>query len=380
MKERKAKIWQKMMLFLVCSLTALSGLNAQCTEDCVWPGDLNANGIANNLDILAYGFAFGQTGPARAVETTLWEGQTAEDWGQNLPILGVDYKHIDANGDGVVDIDDQFNIAVNYNETNENFAGLLGNDLVGDDLFLVPQVTNFSPGESLIFDVYLGTEANPISDLYGVGFQIDLDTQYVQDVFFDFSDSWVGTDEDYFGFGKFSDEIDHASTALTRLDGNAVSGFGKIAQIEIVIVDVVLGLEQDSTACLPFPITFKNVLAIDNEESDLMIRSRGEILNLKHPSQITSVNDVKLDNDFLSIFPNPANDVLWLESKTDAIENVIIYNQFGQPILQKLFDNTINETRQIDLKSLSVTSGFYFVEVTSNEAKSVQKIFIKKNP
>lgn len=354
-------------------------LQAQCTDDCVWPGDMNANGIANNLDVLAYGIAFGEMGPIRAGATTTWEAQEAENWGLDLPVLGADYKHVDANGDGLIDNDDQFVIAVNYNETNENFAGLLGNDLLGDDLFLVPQNTVTSPGGSLFFDVHLGTEDNQISDLYGIGFQLDIDTQYVQGVNFDFSDSWIGVDEEYFGFGKFSDEIDHASTAITRLDGNTISGFGKIAQIEIVIIDVILGFEADSTTCLPFPIEFKNVLAIDNEEGDLMIGSQGETLNLKHPSQLTAVNDLTTIDNSIAIYPNPAQDFLWVMSRDEAIESARIYNQLGQRVLQQSFNN-INETQRIDLKSLPVSSGFYFVEIISNNTKSVQKIFINKNP
>ena len=377
MKERNSDILQKLLLILLMSLSLFSSVQAQCTDDCVWPGDLNANGIANNLDALAYGIAFGQTGPTRTDANTMWEGQTVENWGPSLPVLGADYKHVDADGNGVIDINDQFVIAVNYNQTNENFVELLGNNLPGDDLFLVPQNTEVAPGGSLIFDIHLGTEENPISDLYGIGFRIDIDTQYVQEVNFDFSESWVGTDDDYFGFGKFSDEIDHAGVAVTRLDGNTVSGFGKIAQVEIVIIDVVLGLEQDTTTCLPFPIEFKNVLAIDAEEGDLMVRSQGKEMLLKHPSQLTNTNDVRIEDTSLSIFPNPASDILWIESVQEKIESVAIFNQLGQQILQQSFENTADEIIQINLKNTSISSGFYFVEVISNNTKSVRKVFIK---
>jgi len=377
MKEKKGKIFRCIIFSLAIIIVNLNAVQAQCTEDCVWPGDLNANGIANNVDFLAIGIALGETGPIRPGSSNVWEAQEAENWGQNLPILGADYKHIDADGNGIITDEDKFPIAVNYNQTNENFAGLLGNDLEGDDLFIVPENTVAVPGGSLFFDVHLGTVDSPIEDLYGIAFRLDIDTQYVQDVLFDFSESWIGEDEEYLGYGKFSDEIDHAGTAITRVDGNTISGFGKIARIEIVIIDVILGFEADTTVCLPFPVRFEKVLAIDNEEGDLMLGSKGETLNLKHPSQLTDVKNLAKNDLHVHIHPNPAQDFLWIESEEGA-ESVIIFNQLGQQILHQKFSNTRHQRQRIDLKSASISSGFYFVEVLSNNMRTVKRIFIQK--
>ncbi len=363
-----------LIFVLLCGLQF--DLRAQCSEDCVWPGDMNANGIANNLDVLAYGIAFGETGPARADATTTWEGQTAEDWGQNLPLLGADYKHIDADGNGVIELNDQFIIAVNYNQTNENFVGLLGNNLAGDDLFLVPQNTVAAPGGSLFFDVHLGTESNPINDLYGIGFQLELDTQYVQEVFFDFSESWVGNDEEYFGFGKYTDEIDHASVAVTRLDGNTVSGFGKIAQIEIVITDVILGLEVDTTACLPFPVQFKNVLAIDAEEGDLMIRSRGDSLTLKHPSQLVLSNSfVSFLND-IKVSPNPTMRFINIETKHKNIERLLLFDSNAKLVFQQNFDEEKVASFRLDTQNFYCLPGVHILVIMSEEAVLRKRVIL----
>src|SRR6185295_12937804 len=66
--------------------------------DSVWPGDANYDGVANNLDLLPIGVAYGSTGTVRPGASNNWVGQAANDWGISLA-SGTDYKHIDCNGD-----------------------------------------------------------------------------------------------------------------------------------------------------------------------------------------------------------------------------------------------------------------------------------------
>jgi len=71
-----------------------------CT-DYVWPGDYNYDGTVNELDPLHWGLAADFTGPVRPGATTAFEGQQAPDWLQS--VQGINSKHQDGNGDGVVD-------------------------------------------------------------------------------------------------------------------------------------------------------------------------------------------------------------------------------------------------------------------------------------
>ena len=41
----------------------------------VWPGDVNNNGVVNNVDLLYLGFAHGHVGPARPGPSSQWEEQ-----------------------------------------------------------------------------------------------------------------------------------------------------------------------------------------------------------------------------------------------------------------------------------------------------------------
>lgn len=368
---------QVFFLFMV-SILSVHGIKAQCEEDCVWPGDLNANGIANNLDVLAIGFSIDETGPARDNPNNNWEGFLVDDWAGNLPELNKNFKHSDADGNGVVNSDDQFPISINYNLTNDSFAGLLGNNLIGNDLFLVPENLVASPASSFFVDIHLGTEENPINDIYGIGFQIDIDTSYVADVIFDFSDNWIGSGDEVLNYGKYSDEIEHIATTTTRLDGTTVSGFGKIARIEIVITDVVLGLIIDSTECLPFFMEFQNVLGINEFEEDLLIESRGDTLTLKDESQLTNNTSILNNQLYFKVFPNPAKEVLQIRSFETSITSFALTDLTGRRILEKHFttnNQAPNQNTQIDIKN--IPRGLYFLEIKGEQSTFIEKVFLE---
>ncbi len=81
-----------------------------CTP--VWPSDYNYDGTANETDALYWGLAFGNEGDARPNATTIWEGQQAPEW--LTAVEGINGKHQDGNGDGIVNgadlqvLDDNF--------------------------------------------------------------------------------------------------------------------------------------------------------------------------------------------------------------------------------------------------------------------------------
>lgn len=90
---------------------ALNGTNScwasKTTQ--VWPGDTNNDGMVDVDDFVFHELALDQTGSDRNnpdgqnnTGNTTWEGQICLDWNTNL--FGINGKHQDANGDGVVDV------------------------------------------------------------------------------------------------------------------------------------------------------------------------------------------------------------------------------------------------------------------------------------
>ncbi|MCZ4318299.1 T9SS type A sorting domain-containing protein [Aequorivita viscosa] len=80
-----------------------------------------------------------------------------------------------------------------------------------------------------------------------------------------------------------------------------------------------------------------------------------------------------LENDIakLSIYPNPTSDKLYLSGNTSEIELLQIFSIHGK-LIQKL--NNISE--EIDISTLS--SGLYFLKLSSKEGKTNNLKFIKK--
>jgi len=87
----------------------------QCTEP-VWPGDFNNDGLVDQSDVLYWGLACeGITGPVRSNASTEWTEQESTNW--SASINGVNNKHQDANGDGIINLQDYQVLIDNYGRT-----------------------------------------------------------------------------------------------------------------------------------------------------------------------------------------------------------------------------------------------------------------------
>lgn len=86
-------------------------------------------------------------------------------------------------------------------------------------------------------------------------------------------------------------------------------------------------------------------------------------------SAILSVKENEIKG--LKLYPNPTNDVIWLDSK-ESLNEVIVYNLAGQQLIRvKQYESNAG----IDLSSLS--RGIYFVKVNSSAGSGSYKV-IKK--
>jgi len=201
-------------------------------EGLVFPGDLNRDGTADNIDALHWGLAYGDTGPERPEASTLWQAQAAPDW--TTDIAGINGKHQDGDGNGAIAIEDLNTILNNYGETYpyeektyQTFAGNLSAKVV--------DLTVNSTNVLLQLDIYLeGNDAMPTT-LHGVAFDIISDA-VVGDgidhlsITSDASASWLGTlNSDLKLVSK--EAINKTDIALTRNDGQNAIGMGSICTL-----------------------------------------------------------------------------------------------------------------------------------------------------
>ena len=83
----------------------------------VYQGDFNNDGTANITDLLYWALAEGETGSTRPNASSEWTAQDCPDWLHE--VNGVNAKHQDGDGNGVVESDDLLVLINNYGKTHQ---------------------------------------------------------------------------------------------------------------------------------------------------------------------------------------------------------------------------------------------------------------------
>ena len=137
--------------------------------DSVWPGDANNSGVADNNDVLAIGINYGVTGPVRTGASNLWVGQSCFNWTDSLA-SGVNIKHSDCDGNGIINADDTIPITLNYGMIHPRLLPPVYNATI-PDLYLQCTVDSIGPNQMLHVKMHLGSSAMPVPAIYGLAFQ-----------------------------------------------------------------------------------------------------------------------------------------------------------------------------------------------------------------
>jgi hypothetical protein len=88
---------------------------------------------------------------------------------------------------------------------------------------------------------------------------------------------------------------------------------------------------------------------------------------------LVGVNNVKLDNDFANIFPNPTYDIINIElSSPDGQANYFISNLLGKTVCEGVLANGNN---QVDISKLE--KGIYIINIRTNKSGTMVKNIIK---
>jgi PKD repeat protein len=167
-----------------CSSSITKEVNIIVSNDpcnlspCVWPGDANRNGQADAYDMLHLGLGYGSTGPARNGDPSEWVGQLAADWDYETPD-GINYKHLDTNGDGIINELDMIPIIEHYSPMQEE---LIFTDNNGPRIYLDFDVDTIVIDQaigstvSLSAGLVLGDANNPVENLHGLSLFLEYDT------------------------------------------------------------------------------------------------------------------------------------------------------------------------------------------------------------
>ncbi|MEM6967226.1 MAG: T9SS type A sorting domain-containing protein [Bacteroidota bacterium] len=352
----------------ICSLT-----------DCVFPGDANDDGEANFYDLLELGVGQGITGPVRPNATTEWVGQLAPDWSQTTA-EGVNYKHLDCDGNGIIDENDAVAIVSNYqvmdapNPNTESSAPLIYIEFDQDTIYV-------DDGD-LLSDIpvkvhlMVGKEALPAEDIYGLALYLGYPNDLVQEDSVDFhyhDDSFFGTSDEVIWAPNNQHDEEQVDIGVTRVDGFPVSGSGKVGEGNFIIDSDILDGRIDD-GLVHFPVSVNGVRMIDEAGNELPINlpNTPATLVFSKFDNATSTVDTELSRK-VKLYPNPATDKVILELGDLNGNQLEVFNNIGQRIF---VDNAIQPIFELGIKDWN--SGIYYIKIQTEQGV-VSKRFLIEN-
>jgi len=323
----------------VCVMNADGSYPLQQTSY-VAPSDANNDHFRNFVDeSLETMLAIGNSGPPRDSSldgiTILGEyvcglNDIAIDWSTSSSI-GVNHKHADFDGNGVVDTNDVNALGTYWNCTDSStfYYRYLNPELLFnvESFQFVPLEDTILPGEDAYYYMILGNTGNPVDSIYGYSFSyfisqwgndiVTLDTVYATTFGMPTIDLWA-----YHGRGIMSSSFVRNQTMLCRTDNqNALSVYDTVGLIRFQGT-------FPSSVFAPTIADFKAIL-VDGLEIPFSV-SVGSIFI---DSSSVRIDEASFPN--ITVFPNPTDKELKIVNEKLIIEkvlNVDIFNLLGEKI------------------------------------------------
>lgn len=319
----------------------------------VWPGDANSDFTANMYDLLPVGLAYGYTGPDRPFATTNWVAEAGNDWAWDF-ISGVNFKHADCDGNGVVDINDTLAIIQNYGQVHAKQEGLRGS-VTDPVLQFIAFDDTVVAGSNITIPIDLGTLQQPAEDVYGIAFSVFYDPLLVVpgSITVGYPNNWLNATGGEAITLEYNIPIaGQIDIGITRINQVAINGNGEICQLNIVMQDDITG-KTFYTAPLTF--SFGGAKLINASGVELGITTEDLTITAK---QLTGVNDLN-NNLEASVYPNPVSNTLYISAPNTNLKQVSIYNALGALVLTQ----SLNGTSQDQINITNLSAGVYTAKV-----------------
>jgi len=325
-------------------LASLGDLDKNCTrfpfctdDDCVWPGDFDKNGIADHRDYLAWGAMNGQSGAERNGLVS-WRSQYAPDWSVNIG--GINTKHGDGDGNGVVDINDIKINTENFLLTNEDFENEAlypqGNEVIisADPIDVNGRISNLR--------VAAGQD---LQNLLGIAFELEFDTSLFK--LGNLILTWAENPTRLIYRSPFAPEeflkIAYVQTDNTGIDVDSNSWFLRFGGTGLSIKS---GLPVPSCTA----IKLRNLIGIDADGNNLHLGSHTLVVCKEG---VTATQDP--EEEKINIYPNPATDQFWID--ITGAYSIEIINSLGRIVKT----TEVTGTSAVDVSELP--GGMYFIRI-----------------
>lgn len=340
----------------------------ECITNDVWPGDANSDFTCEIDDILPIGIAYGATDPARPGASLAWVAQPASPWAVNLN--GVNFKHADCDGNGVVDLLDLTAITLNFgNAHNKN--GAFTNPYINGlpDLFVSFSASVAAPGTPVVATINLGSASIPMTDIYGITYSLNYDQNMFQQgsVNFNNNTNFIGNASNSISMIQGIPDYGNLKSGIVRIDHNNVQGSGEIGKLNFIANPLIQG---DVT----FNMSFNSVKIITNtgEVIPINVVNQNEITI----SQTLATTEIGKDISNFIIRPNQVTDNLVIDytlARTSDV-SIVIFDMVGNKTKTIMLNNQSSGLHAYTMNVADFAKGTYLVRLISSNGISTQKM------
>ena len=325
----------------------------------VWPGDMNYDLTADMQDLLYLGWAFNAFGSVRNAATTNWQAEISANWNQSGP-YGVDFKHADADGNGLVDLNDTTAMLVNFGLNHPYRVSNTSPIQSVRSITMIPSSTTIIPGQTFYLDIDLGSSGISTADsLFHISFNVNTPIGMINNLqAADWSNSFTGNkNTSMTGIAK--DLISTSNTVpvgIVRLNQTNVIGSGNLVRLYFKAGNW-LGTQSGI-------FSIDNIVLTTHEGSNTIVNGSNISLTFANGTSGISAN-----NAFGSIilYPNPSKEIISVSGlKGDAYFEV--FSMLGEKLSHSKYP-------VIDISSLA--KGNYFLSISTSEGTVVRK-FLKE--
>jgi hypothetical protein len=298
------------------------------TDECVWPGDANFDGIANNHDIIPIGLAFGAQAASRPYPGIAWQASPAFAFGDTTP-GAIDMAHADTDGSGTINADDTLAIALNYNLThNKNES----TDSLGCLLYIQTPSQPVNVGDTLRLPVFLGVDTAIVDSAYGLAFSVNYSQQLVDSgkVSFHIPDStWLGRRTELISIQHDDYNSSIIDLGISRTTQTNAASYGQIARLDIVVIDDIIGKRILRDTLI---LDFADVALVTAGGYPIAVNALSANIVIEQNDSATS--NVPLPFEETIIYPSPARETLIVDHPESGTWDIELRDMQGRVLMK----------------------------------------------
>ena len=366
-----------------------------CVDDCIWPGDVNIDGIVNGHDIVLEGLMIAHEsdqGNSRKFISNDWFPFESADWGSSYKSF--DFKYADINGNGIINDNDLDEQKENYDKTwksvfpepripaeveQTNLYQYISKDSI--DLELASSFVHLS----FSLRIELGEFGDILKDpIHGITWKMYADTNLLNTFNQTFPDGMDLYETSNF-LGRQFGEHDYRSddefdVTFTRTDGFNYEEFTRLTHRHTFLLREDARTENpDRRDTIVFEISNIHALNANGDTVQIgVVYDSLIVTNLIYDPDLTTstAEGFEVNNSDLKVYPNPASQVIHLEFKDLFSGKIEIFGVDGS---LKMTSQTRNK-KALALDIDNLPAGMYIIQTKStNQNQNMLAKFIKHN-